>query len=61
MESEIENIISLLVTLIAFAGIIGAMIFLHAINKWGESKAQQFTVTADIFFLAISQNLISFY
>ena len=33
MESEIENIISLLVTLIFFAGIIGAMIFLYAINK----------------------------
>ena len=33
MESEIENIIALLVTLIAFAGIIGAMIFLNAINK----------------------------
>ena len=33
MESEIENIVALLVTLIFFAGIIGAMIFLHAINK----------------------------
>ena len=33
MESEIENIIALLVTLIFFAGIIGAVIFLYAINK----------------------------
>ena len=33
MEGETENIIALLVTLIAFAGIIGAMIFLNAINK----------------------------
>ena len=33
MESEIENFIALIVTLIAFAGIIGAVIFLHAINK----------------------------
>ena len=33
MEGEIENFIALIVTLIFFAGIIGAMIFLYAINK----------------------------